>query len=399
MKKGKSHAAARTAPGSSFHIATEKEIKAGRTTDVYFERTVKILKSRRLDRPVVAEVRAFRLPRDYTWAVLAGIEEAAGLLEGLPVSVLSMEEGIAFHAGEPVLSLSGMYSSFAVMETPLLGLLCQASGIATKAARCKLAAGGKPVMSFGARRMHPAVAPMIGRSAFIGGCDGVSVLKTAELIGEEPRGTMPHALILITGDSVKAFELFAQVMPRSVNRVALVDTLIDEKFEAIRAAESLGKELFAVRIDTHSSRRGDLKAILEEVRWELDLRGFNKVRMIASGGLDEDSIRELAGTADAFGVGTCISNAPVINFALDIVEVDGRPCAKRGKKSGAKQLLRCARCRKTLLIPAGGKPGRCCRAPRRRMLTALMKEGRLARKLPRPQQIRARAAREVAAEK
>src|SRR5436190_1151227 len=89
---------------------------------------------------------------------------------------------------------SATSTSFGVLETALLGLLCQASGVATVAARCKIAAEGRPVFSFGARRMHPAISPMVERSAYIGGCDGVASVKSAEVIGIQPVGTMAHAV-------------------------------------------------------------------------------------------------------------------------------------------------------------------------------------------------------------
>ena len=113
------------------------------------------------------------------------------LLEGLPVDVWAMDEGLLFGAVPAVLRIEGIYVEWAKYETALLGLLCQASGIATKAARCKKAAGERQVISFGARRMHPTLAPMIERNAFIGGCDGVAVTKSAELIDADPMARSP----------------------------------------------------------------------------------------------------------------------------------------------------------------------------------------------------------------
>ncbi len=372
-----------------FHVATSEEIKSGRVSDIYFSRTVEVLKAKGIDKQVKAEIRASSLPLDWNWSVLAGMEEAAQFLEGMKVNVLTMEEGTVFHAEEPILLIEGNYLQFATAETSLLGYLCQASGIATKAARCKKAAGDKRVISFGARRMHPALAPMIERSAFIGGCDGVAVIKSAELIGEEPMGTMPHSLVLLVGDSVEAFRLFHEIVSPKVKRVALVDTLIDEKFESIGAAEAMGKELFAVRLDTPGSRKGDMKEILEEVRWELDLRGFKDTKLFVSGGVDEYEIAELNSVADAYGVGTSISNAPVINFSLDIVEVEGKPLAKRGKKSGGKQALRCQECFKTLVLPQMEKKNKCqCQGKLLPLLKPLIEDGKIVRELPRPQVIR-----------
>jgi len=255
-------------PKRAFHTASEPEIKAGEVSDVYFDRTVEILHAKGLNKHVKAEIRLKSFPQpDWTFGVLAGIEEAAALLEGLPVNVWAMDEGTLFGPEDTVLLIEGIYPEWAKYETALLGFLCQASGIATKAARCKRAAGPRQVISFGARRMHPALAPMIERNAFVGGCDGVAVTKSAELIDADPTGTIPHALVLLFGDTVEALKAFHEVVDPKVRRVALIDTLQDEKFEAIRVAEALGRDLYAVRLDTPSSRRGDFYLILEEVRW------------------------------------------------------------------------------------------------------------------------------------
>lgn len=372
-----------------FHLADPKDIKEGKITDVYFERTVKIIKAKGIDRRVVAEVRASQLPASYPWAVLAGLDEVLTLFEGIKVNLWAMPEGTFFHSFEPVLVIEGNYSDFAKYETPLLGFLCQASGVATRAARCKKAAGDKLIYHFGARRMHPGIAPMIDRASFIGGCDGVAVTRSAQELGEEPIGTIPHALVLLVGDTVKATRVFHEVIEPEVKRVSLIDTLGDEKFEALRVAEELGKDLFGVRLDTPSSRRGDFLQLLKEVRWELDLRGFNKVKLFVSGGIDEEKINQLNQVADAFGVGTWISNAPVIDFALDIVEIEGRPFAKKGKCSGTKQVWRCSSCDSTLILPRGKRAERCsCGGEMFGLLKPMIEGGKIVKKIPSAQKLR-----------
>jgi nicotinate phosphoribosyltransferase len=180
------------------------------------------------------------------------------------------------------------------------------------------------------------------------------------------------------------------VVDPKVRRVALVDTLQDEEFEAIRVAEALGKDLYAVRLDTPSSRRGDFFRILQEVRWELDLRGFQHVKLIASGGVDEYEILTLNPVADAYGVGTSIASAPVLNFALDIMEIEGRAMAKRGKWSGAKDVLRCRGCRTTIVVPASTPPPPCACGGGGwdAVLKPLVSGGRIVRDLPPPRTIR-----------
>ncbi|QDA31949.1 nicotinate phosphoribosyltransferase [Thermococcus indicus] len=372
-----------------FYIAHEDDIKAGKTTDVYFIRTKKILVEKGIHRKVFADVTTTSLPKGWKWGVLAGIEEVAKLLEGLPVNVYAMPEGTIFHPYEPVLQIEGYYKEFGIYETALLGMLSQASGIATAALRTKIAANFKPVYSFGIRHMHPAIAPMIDRSAFIGGCDGVSGVLGAEMMGEKPVGTMPHALILVVGDQVKAWEYFDEVVESEVPRTALVDTLCDEKFEALMAAETLGERLTAVRLDTPSSRRGNFRRIIEEVRWELDLRGYEHVKIFVSGGLDEESIREIVDLADAFGVGGSIASAKPVDFSLDIVEIEGKPITKRGKLSGRKQIYRCENGHYHR-VPAEKKLERCpvCGAKVEPLLKPLIENGEIVAELPKAREIR-----------
>uniref|UniRef100_A0A7C4Y069 nicotinate phosphoribosyltransferase n=1 Tax=Caldisericum exile TaxID=693075 RepID=A0A7C4Y069_9BACT len=327
-------------------IANEKDIKEGLTTDVYFVRTEEILRKKGIDNYVVADFTVQWLK--YPWGVFVGLPEVIEVLEGRHISLYALPEGSIFKSRDekgfpvPVMVIEGPYLEFARFETPLLGFICEASGIATKTARLRKIAKDKTILSFGIRRMHPAIAPMIDRSAYIGGCDGVSSLIGAKTIGKSPTGTIPHALIINMDGIVKAVKAFDEIIDPSVPRLALVDTFQDEKFESLLAAETLGKKLYGVRLDTPGSRRGSIVDIAREVRWELDLRGFNRVKILVSGGLDEESVRALteSGVVDGFGVGTAISNADTIDFAMDIVEVNGKPIAKRGKYSGRKKVYR-----------------------------------------------------------
>ena len=378
------------------HIADTEQIRSGDVTDVYFVRTEKILREKNLDKQVCMEIFLKNLPeRQYRWGVFAGLEEVCVLLEGRPVTVSALPEGSVFFPQTPVMTIEGRYLGFGELETAILGCLCQASGIATKASRFRVAVGNKTLMSFGARRMHPAIAPMVERAAFIGGCDGVSAVASARLIGEEPSGTIPHALVLIVGDTVEATKAFDEVIDRSVPRVSLIDTFQDEKFEAVRVAENLGSRLFGVRLDTPSSRRGDFRNILKEVRWELDLRGFTQVKLIVSGGLDIPDILELKDVVDAFGVGTHISSAAGLDFSMDIVEIEGKPLAKRGKLSGRKSVLRCPSCGEDAVVPYGSAYTCGCGGEPVPRLVNVMESGSMVYDFPTPRQIRARCIEEL----
>lgn len=368
-----------------FHRASDDDIKQGRVTDIYFQRAVEILKAKKINKTVHAEFVVKTFPAGYNWGLFAGLEEACEVLKDLPISVRAMDEGTIFYPHEPVLEIEGKYLDFAVYETALLGLLCQASGVATKAARIRIAAGNRIVSHFGARRMHPAISPMIDRSAYIGGCDSIANIAGSKLLGVSAVGTMPHALILLFGDTVKACSAFHEIIEKTVRRVCLIDTFQDEKFESLRVAAELQKDLYAIRLDTPSSRRGDFLSILKEVRWELDLHGFKQVKLFVSGGIDEDSMRELNQVVDAYGVGAAISNAPVLDFAMDVIEIDGKPVAKRGKMSGQKQVYLNQRTGKRLTLPARQKPaGRGYEA----LIQPLLYHGKWKRELPSSQNIR-----------
>lgn len=380
-----------------FQVATDEEIKQGKTTDIYFVRTKQVLEAKGLEKTcVVAEVTSGSLPENWRWSILCGIEELARLFENVPVDVYSMPEGTAFYSNDhrgfrvPVVRIEGPYGKFCLFETPLLGLVCQASGISTRAARIRKMAQDKDLISFGIRRMHPALSPMIDRAAFIGGFDAVSCLTGARATETEPVGTMPHALIIVVGDQVKAWRAFDSAVEKKVPRVALVDTYSDEKMEAIMAAEAL-KSLKAVRLDTPSSRRGDFPELVREVRWELNLRGYKHVKIFVSGGLDEESVKQLSEAGvDGFGVGTYVSNSPTVNFAMDIVEMDGKLCAKRGKLGGKKEVWRCQKCSTDTVLPYRDPQPACpnCGGKTKRMLKPLVKKGKIVAKLPKPKEIR-----------
>jgi nicotinate phosphoribosyltransferase len=230
---------------------------------------------------------------------------------------------------------------------------------------------------------------MVERNAYIGGCDGVAVGLGARLVGQEPVGTMPHALILIMGDTVEATKAFHEIIEPEVDRVSLIDTFNDEKIEALNVAQALGKNLFGIRLDTPSSRRGEFLQIMEELRWELDLRGYGHVKLFLSGGIDEYQILKYNPLADAYGVGTAISDAPVVDFSMDIVEVDGQPLAKRGKRSGSKKVLRCRRCFKTTVVPVQKRTPACpCGGKNEELLRPLFAQGKKGGALPKADRIR-----------
>jgi len=237
----------------------------------------------------------------------------------------------------------------------------------------------------------------VERCAYVAGCDGVSTVRAAELLGIEPSGTIPHSLVLLLGSATEALRAFDEVIERKFPRVALVDTFGDEKFESLEAAAALENPPAAVRLDTPASRRGDFGEILREVRWELDTHGYGGVGIFVSGGIDEEAILELNDFAAGYGVGTRIAGAPPVDFALDIVEIDGDAIAKRGKESGRKDLLRCESCRRRIIVPAETEERLCeCEGRFDELLEPLVSGGERAAAAPQLADIRTHAASEIA---
>jgi len=323
-----------------FDTVSAEAILDGTATDAYFERTERTLQHADENPHVVAEVTRDQFPSG-EFDVFAGVKDAAQLFAGRDVDVDALREGRLFDGG-PVLRIEGPYLAFARFETSLLGFLSQASAFTTNALRARKAAPESPVLSFGARHVHPTITPVVERAGLVAGLDGISHVAAGEVLGREAGGTMPHALVICfgRGNQEAAWAAFDEAVGGDVPRVALCDTFTDEKDETIRAAETLGDALDSVRLDTTGSRRGDFRHIVREVRWELDARGREDVDIFLSGGLTPESLRHLRDVADGFGVGSFVTDADPLDFGLDIVAVDGEPVAKRGKLSGTKQVYR-----------------------------------------------------------
>ncbi len=340
------------------------------------------------------------IPAGMDWGVIAGVNDILRLFEGTAVDIYGLEEGTVFYPRDgkgvrtPVLAIEGPYQEFATLETPLLGFLCHTSGMVSRTAHIRVACGDKALLSFGARRTHPAITPQVEYAAFIGGCDGVSCVLGAEMLGIQASGTMPHALIIAFQDHVRAWQAYDSHMPKDIARIALTDTYLDEVYESLLAADNV-KQLEGVRLDTTSSRRGNFKDIIREVRWELDIRGHKDVKIFISGGLDIESINELRiPEVDGFGVGGAISNSPSIDFAMDIVSIkkDGvwEPSAKRGKFSGRKTAWQCKGCLSMATTLLDSEPPLCevCGKPMQPATKKLMEGGQILDAPKNPTEIR-----------
>ena len=330
------------------HFPTAADVLSGETADVYFQRARTILAAERIDPVVTMEI----FSRGE--GILCGADEALAYLREIfsevdgadePI-VESLHDGDAFGSKEVVMRIQARYSSFGLYETAILGILASGSGWATAARRIVDAAAPIPVIGFGARHVHPSVADQLDYASVVGGCVGASTPAGARLAGLAPTGTMPHALILIFGDTLRAAEAFDRHIDPDVPRIVLVDTFKDEAEEALRVADALGERLYGVRLDTPSERGRVTPELVTEVRARLDLAGHRHVKIVVSGGLDPDRIgvfKAARAPVDSFAVGSSISKASPIDFTGDLKEIDGRPVAKRGRIPGRTENARLER--------------------------------------------------------
>ncbi len=315
-----------------------REILSGDSADVYFARAETILERESMDPLVTMEVFTRRE------GVLCGMDEAKNLLghvlahaDPTETCLEALSDGDRIGPKEIVLRIRARYRRFGRYETAFLGMLAHSTGWATAARECVEAAAPDPVISFGARHIHPDITDVLDYASIVGGCVGASTPAGARLAGLAPTGTMPHSLVLIFGDTVEAALAFDRHIGPEVPRIVLVDTFKDEAEEALRVADALGDRLYGIRLDTPSERGRVTADLVHEVRARLDQEGHGHVKIVVSGGVTPDRIRyfkDAGAPVDSFAVGSYISGATPIDFTGDIKEIDGAAIAKRGRIPG-----------------------------------------------------------------
>ncbi len=261
----------------------------------------------------------------------------------------AMPEGTVFFCDEPVLRITAPLPQAQFVETRLINLIHFQTIIASKAARMVLAAPDKQLVDFGLRRAHGSEAGLLAaRASYLAGFDGTATVLAGREFGIPLVGTMAHSFVQANDDEATAFERFARVRPAALT--LLIDTYDTERGADLvaRLARRLaadGITVSAVRLDS-----GDLAAHARAVRGILDAAGLQSIRILASGGLDEDNLLALVGGGapiDGFGVGTSLttsSDAPALDCAYKLQEYAGRARRKRseGKATwpGRKQVYR-----------------------------------------------------------
>ena len=264
-------------------------------------------------------------------------------------SVMAMAEGTVFFPEEPLIEITAPIIEAQLLETLVLNALGFPTLIATKAARCVLAAEGRPVFDFSMRRTHGVHAAMtVARSAYMAGFSGTSNVLAGKRYHIPLSGTMAHSFVTAFVSELAAFNAYAETFPDAC--VLLIDTydVATGAHNAVRTATALraqGKSLVGVRLDS-----GDLALQSIQVRRILDDAGFPEVQIFASNNLDEFAIAELLSRdarIDAFGIGTRMgvsADHPYLDIVYKLVRCDGRNVLKKspGKETiaGAKQVFR-----------------------------------------------------------
>ena len=347
MKAGRPVGRTRLHP-AAFDLPVDA-MRAGAYSDRYFVNTQRVLRADGHSPDVLMQVFCG------TGGWLGGIDEAVAIIElgsedRESLTVRALREGDEIAAFEPVMTIKGPYDAFAHLETLYLGTLARATRITTRTRRVVEAATPKEVLFFPARHDHWNLQARDGYAAHVAGATAVSTDMQAKWWSGRGVGTIPHAAIAAYGgNTVLAARKFAEHLPADVRLVTLVDFDNDSVGTALDVARALGPQLYGVRLDTSGSMvdksvipemgqfdpRGVNPTLVRNVRSALDEAGFPEVRIIASGGFDEERVRRFERErvpVDAYGIGSSLfANHGEFDFTADVVRTDGRPCAKVGR--------------------------------------------------------------------
>jgi nicotinate phosphoribosyltransferase len=334
-----------------FELPVEK-MREGYYTDAYFNHTREVLLADGRHPRVVMQV--FQRKHSY----LGGIDEAIAVLKLCSddwdeLTVHALYDGDAIEPWETVMTIEGDYTLFAHLETVYLGVLARRTLITTNVTRVLEAAIGKPIIFMPARHDHHRVQTGDGYAAYVAGAIvgtpiGVTSDAQASWWGGRGIGTVPHSLIAsYGGNTVLAATKFVEHAPQDMNVVVLADFENDSVRTSLEVARALGDRLWGVRLDTSGQLvdralwtemgdfdpRGVNEELVRKVRDALDRDGFERVKIVASGGFTIERITEferLRVPVDSYGIGSSLIRG-ANDFTGDIVLTDGRPSAKVGR--------------------------------------------------------------------
>jgi nicotinate phosphoribosyltransferase len=341
----------RRLPPEIFDLPVEK-MREGYYTDEYFNRTRHVLLEDERRPRVVMQL--FQR-KD---ALLCGMDEAIAILklcsdDWESLTVHALYDGDTISPWETVMTIEGDYTGFAHLETLYLGVLARRTMIATNVARGVQAANGKPILFMPARYDHHRVQTGDGYAAYVAGATigvpiGVTTNANASWWGGRAIGTVPHSLISsYGGNTVLAATKFVEHAEPDANVVVLVDFENDSVRTSLEVARALGDRLWGVRLDTartmvdrslwHELGDFDPRGVNERLVWKvreaLDRDGFERIKIVVSGGMNAERIAEFEEQSvpvDSYGVGSALIRGEN-DFTADVVLTDGRPSAKAGR--------------------------------------------------------------------
>ena len=342
----------RRLPPEIFELPVEK-LRAGYYADAYFNHArATLLQDGRSPRVVM---QVFQKQASY----LGGMDEALAILrlgadDWDELTVHALHDGDRLEPWETVLTIEGDYTLFAHLETAYLGVLARRTLVTSNVVEVLRAANGKPVIFMPARHDHWRMQTGDGYAAYVAGQVvgapiGVTTDEQASWWGGKGVGTVPHSLIAAYGgNTVLAATKFADWAPDDLNVTVLVDFENDSVRSSLEVARALGDRLWGVRLDTSEmlvdrslwEEMGEVRptgvneGLVRNVRDALDVDGFERVKIVASGGFDAAKIREFESNGvpvDAYGVGSSLIRG-ANDYTADIVLTDGRPSAKVGRR-------------------------------------------------------------------
>jgi nicotinate phosphoribosyltransferase len=339
-------------PPEIFDLPVDK-MREGWYSDAYFNHTRAALLADGRHPRVVMQV--FQ-KKD---SILGGVDEAIAILKLCvddwdELTVHALYDGVSIEPWETVMTIEGDYTLFGHLETAYTGTLARRTLISTNVTRVLEAANRKPIIFMPARHDHHRVQTGDGYAAYVAGAlvgapIGMTTDAQASWWGGRGLGTVPHALIAAYGgNTVLAATKFAEWAPDDFNIVVLVDFENDSPRTAVEVARALGPRLWGVRLDTSGQLvdrslwdelgdfdpRGVNERLVRKVRDALDRDGFERVKIVASGGFTAAKIRrfeELGVPVDSYGIGSSLIRGEN-DFTADVVMTDGRPSAKVGRR-------------------------------------------------------------------
>jgi nicotinate phosphoribosyltransferase len=342
----------RRLPPEIFDLPVDK-MRGGYYTDAYFNHTrATLLNDGRRPRVVM---QVFQKNHAY----IGGMDEAIAVLrlcslDWEALTVHALYDGDRVDPYETVMTIEGDYTLFAHLETVYLGTLARRTLITTNVVHVLEAANGKPVIFMPARHDHHRIQTGDGYAAYVAGLVvgtpvGVTTDEQASWWGGKGVGTVPHSLIAAYGgNTVLAATKFAEWAPADLNVTVLVDFEDNSVETALEVARALGPRLWGVRLDTSETlvdrslwnELGDFKPtgvnerLVRKVRDALDADGFERIRIVVSGGFTVEKIRDFEARGvpvDAYGIGSSLIRG-ANDFTADVVLTDGRPSAKVGRR-------------------------------------------------------------------